>query len=208
MLPGFIGGVGGGAAGASGASGGFPWMSAAIGANTLGSLFGGGGGGDQQGQRQMVATGEQFALLKRLIAEMYGGGGDMLGPYLREGKGALEQMFANQNIPLGSGAYASAASRMSADAIAKAGQNRFQNLFSLMSTPPATIGEGAYDAIFDAKNTGGAGEWTPTGFQVSSPYSPPTDQLKHQFTGSGLEGIRRPSWQGRSSWRRGGSGGY
>ncbi|MEN6425955.1 MAG: hypothetical protein ABFE13_11365 [Phycisphaerales bacterium] len=103
---------------------------------------------------------EQLALLRQLLAQQYAGGDVGLGADLKAGNATLAQSMANRGISPQSGIYQSAMGGMTADAVAKAAQNRFQNLYALLgaSAPKVTgkIGDPSAPAGY---------AWDPTGLK-------------------------------------------
>ena len=151
-------GAAGGAAGTAAALGAGPIGWAALGASTLGSLLGGGANQPKEQTSWYVAP-EQASLLRQLIAQQYAGGDVGLGSDLKAGYATMAQNMAGRGIAPTSGVYNSAMGDMTAQAVAKAAQNRFQNLYSLIGASPAMV-------------TGKIGNpdvegymWTPTGIQ-------------------------------------------
>jgi len=139
-----------------------PITIAAMAAETAGSLLGG-GANQPQDQTSWYVAPEQAALLRQLILQQYQGGDAGLGADLKAGYATMGQTMAGRGIAPTSGVYKSAMGDMTAQAVAAAAQNRFQNLYSLIGASPAFV-------TGKIGNPDVAGySWTPEGLQVRKP---------------------------------------
>ena len=134
-----------------------PLTISAVAANTVGNLV---GSPQPKQQTTWYETPEQLALLRRLIMQQYAGGDVGLGADLKAGNATLAQSMANRGISPQSGIYQSAMGGMTADAVAKAAQRRFQNLYALIgASAPKVTGK-----IGDPSAPEGYA-WDPTGLK-------------------------------------------
>ena len=109
------------------------------GISTLGGLLGGGQGQPATTYTDMIIP-QQRGLLTQLINQYASGGGDFgLGASVRQGSSTLQNMLANMGIAPGSGAHASALSRMMAQAVQGDAQNRRQYGLALGQASPAMM---------------------------------------------------------------------
>lgn len=138
-----------------------PLTIGAIGAQTIGALVG--GSNQPKEQTSWYVAPEQAALLRQLILQQYAGGDAGLGADLKAGYATMGQSMASRGIAPTSGVYAGAMSDMTSGAVAKAAQNRFQNLYNLIGASPAMV-------------TGKIGNpdvegymWTPEGIKKRTP---------------------------------------
>ena len=109
------------------------------GVNALGGLLSGGGQDQATTYTDMIIP-QQRGLLTQMINQYASGGGDYgLGASLREGSATLQNMLAQMGIAPGSGAHASALSRMIANAVQNDAQNRRQYGLALGQASPAMM---------------------------------------------------------------------
>lgn len=125
--------------------------------NAAGSLVG--GSNQPKEQTSWYVAPEQAALLRQLILQQYSGGDAGLGADLKSGNATLAAMMAGRGIAPTSGVYNSAMAGMAGKAIAGAAQNRFQNLYNLISASPAMVTGKIGNPDVEGYS------WTPTGIQ-------------------------------------------
>lgn len=191
-----------------GGSGVDPYSIAAMAASTIGNLVGGNGQESSGGDVNYVAPEQRVALLE-LLKQQYYGGGDALGPLLRQGQATLGQTMAQRGINPMSGIYANAQSNMYGNAIAQAAQNRFQNLGQLIQMTPATtnikggLGFGNWAANQDQGRSGhwSVGGFVPDAVNTVAPQSAPRFGSYGQWQGGRRDQEQIP-YSNRSSGQR------
>lgn len=137
-------------------------IGAGLAADIGGALLGGGNEAPQTADN--LVSPEQRALLLELIKQQYLGGDAGLGADLKAGTSTMAAELARRGISPTSGTYwgDDAMGGVYSGAIAKAAQNRFQNLYSLIGATPATSLTKGYG---DWGEKGGT--WTPTGWSAT-----------------------------------------